>query len=64
MTYTGFCLGVVGSRAAREGAYTAFPELLYRAFPKWFSQTVWRVLPFLAYGFESSLARPPPGSEA
>ena len=26
--YSGFCLGAVGSRAAREGAYTAFPELL------------------------------------
>jgi glycosyltransferase involved in cell wall biosynthesis len=30
--YSGLCLVVVGSRAAREGAYTAFPELLYRAF--------------------------------
>src|SRR6516225_6457295 len=30
--YSGFCLGVVGSRAAREGAYKAFPELLHRAF--------------------------------
>jgi glycosyltransferase involved in cell wall biosynthesis len=31
-SYSGFCLSVVGSRAAREGAYMAFPELLYRAF--------------------------------
>jgi glycosyltransferase involved in cell wall biosynthesis len=30
--YSGFCLGVVGSRAAKEGAYAAFAELLKRAF--------------------------------
>ena len=46
--YSGFCLGVVGSRAAREGAYTAFPELLHRAFRNG-SPRLWHVLPFLAY---------------
>ena len=46
--YSGFCLGVVGSRAAQEGAYTAFPELLYRAFRNG-SPGLWHVLPFLAY---------------
>jgi glycosyltransferase involved in cell wall biosynthesis len=46
--YSGFCLGVVGSRAARGGAYTAFPKLLYRAF-RYGSPRLWHVLPFLAY---------------
>jgi glycosyltransferase involved in cell wall biosynthesis len=46
--YSGFCLGAVGSRAAREGAYTAIPELLYRAFRNG-SPSPWDVLPFLAY---------------
>jgi glycosyltransferase involved in cell wall biosynthesis len=46
--YSGFCLGVVGSRAAREGAYKAFPELLHRAFRNG-SPGLWQVLPFLAY---------------
>jgi glycosyltransferase involved in cell wall biosynthesis len=46
--YSGFCLGVVGSRAAKEGAYTAFPKLLYRAF-RYGSPRPWHVLPFLAY---------------
>jgi hypothetical protein len=45
---SGFCLGVVGSRAAREGAYTAVPKLLYRAF-RYGSPRLWHVLPFLAY---------------
>ena len=26
--YSGFCLGVVGSRAAKQGAYAAFSDLL------------------------------------
>jgi len=30
--YSGFCLVVVGSQAAIEGAYPAFPKLLYLAF--------------------------------
>jgi len=46
--YSGFCLGVVGSRAAQEGAYTAFPQLLYRAFRSG-SPRLWHVLPFLSY---------------
>jgi glycosyltransferase involved in cell wall biosynthesis len=46
--YSGFCLGVVGSRAAREGAYKAFPELLYRAFRNG-SPGLRQLLPFLAY---------------
>jgi glycosyltransferase involved in cell wall biosynthesis len=46
--YSGFCLGVVGSRAAQEGAWTAFPKLLYRAF-RYGSPRLWHVLPFLAY---------------
>jgi glycosyltransferase involved in cell wall biosynthesis len=46
--YSGFCLGVVGSRAAREGAYKAFPKLLNRAFRNG-SPGLWQVLPFLAY---------------
>lgn len=46
--YSGFCLGVVGSRAAQERAYTAFPELLYRAFRNG-SPRLLQVLPFLAY---------------
>jgi glycosyltransferase involved in cell wall biosynthesis len=46
--YSGFCLGVVGSRAAQEGAYKAFPELLRRAFGNG-SPGLWQVLPFLTY---------------
>jgi GT2 family glycosyltransferase len=46
--YSGFCLGVVGSRAAREAAYPAFPELLYRAFQNG-SPGLWHVLLFFAY---------------
>ena len=46
--YSGICLGVVGSRAARERAYSAFPELLYRAF-RYGSPGMWHVLPFFAY---------------
>jgi glycosyltransferase involved in cell wall biosynthesis len=57
--YSGFCLGVVGSRAAKEGAWTAFPKLLYRAF-RYGSPRLWQVLPFLAYwlipqGFQQQL---------
>ena len=46
--YSSICLGVVGSRAAREGCYTAFPALLYRAF-RYGSPRIWHVLRFLAY---------------
>jgi glycosyltransferase involved in cell wall biosynthesis len=46
--YSGFCLGVVGSRAAGERAYEAFPKLLYRAV-RHGCPRLWHVLPFLAY---------------
>ena len=46
--YSGFCLGVVGSRAAGEGAYAAFPELLDRAFRNG-SPRLRHVLSYLAY---------------
>jgi glycosyltransferase involved in cell wall biosynthesis len=46
--YSGFCLSVVGSRAAQEGAYKALPELLRRAFRNG-SPGPWQVLRFLAY---------------
>jgi glycosyltransferase involved in cell wall biosynthesis len=46
--YSGFCLGVVGSRAAQERAYSAFPKLLYQAFRNG-SPGLWQVLHFLAY---------------
>src|SRR5262245_11814820 len=43
-----FVLVPSGSRAAQEGAYTVFPELLHRAFRNG-SPSPWDVLPFLAY---------------
>jgi glycosyltransferase involved in cell wall biosynthesis len=46
--YSGFCLGVVGSRAAKERAYVAFFLLLYRAF-RFGSPRIWHILPFIAY---------------
>jgi hypothetical protein len=46
--YSGFCLGVVGSRAAKEGAYAAFPELLLRAF-RCGSPRPWHVALYLAF---------------
>ena len=46
--YSGYCLGVVGDRAARELAYSAFPELLGRAF-RYGSPRLSHVLPFLMY---------------
>ena len=46
--YSGFCLGVAGSRAAQERAYAAFPKLLYQAFRNG-SPRLWQVLPFLTY---------------
>ena len=51
-SYSGICLGVVGSRAALEGAYTVFPKLLYRAF-RYGSPRLWHVLPYLAYWLTS-----------
>jgi glycosyltransferase involved in cell wall biosynthesis len=46
--YSGFCLGVVGSRAAKEGAYAAFPELLQKAF-RYGSPSLWHVTFYLAF---------------
>ncbi len=48
--YSGFCLGAVGSRAAQERAYKAFPYLLHTAFRDG-SPGVTQILPFLAYWF-------------
>jgi hypothetical protein len=46
--YSGFCLGVVGSRAAKEGAYAAFPNLLQAAF-RHGAPTLWHVGFYLAF---------------
>jgi hypothetical protein len=46
--YSSFCLGVAGSRAAKEGAYAAFPELLYRAF-RIGSPRLWHIMLFLTF---------------
>jgi hypothetical protein len=46
--YSGFCLGVVGSRAANERAYRAFFPLLVRAFTHG-SPRPWHVATFLAF---------------
>ena len=46
--YSAFCLSVVGSRAAKEGAHGAFPELLRRAF--WYgSPRFWHVALYFAF---------------
>ena len=45
--YGGFCLGVAGSKAARERAYPAFTLLLYRAF-KYGSPSLWRICTFVS----------------
>ncbi len=44
--YSGFCLGVVGPRAAKERAYKAFPLLLYRAF-RYGAPRPWRIVAFI-----------------
>jgi len=46
--YSGFCLSVVGSRAAQERAYKALPDLLRLAFRNG-SPGLWQVLRFLGY---------------
>jgi hypothetical protein len=46
--YSGFCLGVVGPRAAKERAYEAFFLLLYRAF-RFGSPRIWRILTFIGF---------------
>jgi glycosyltransferase involved in cell wall biosynthesis len=45
--YSGFCLGVVGPRAARERAYAAFFLVLYRAF-RYGSPRFWQILSFIS----------------
>ena len=46
--YSAFCLGAVGSRAARERAYKAFPLLLHKAFQNGRPRPT-QLLPYLAY---------------
>lgn len=46
--YSGYCLNVVGERAARERAYRMFPKLLHRAF-RYGSPRLSHVLPYFAY---------------
>ena len=41
-SYGGFCLGVAGSKAAQERAYSAFGLILYRAF-RYGSPSLWRI---------------------
>jgi len=46
--YSGFCLGVVGPRAANESAYSAFFPLLSKAFRQG-SPRYWHIMAFLAF---------------
>jgi glycosyltransferase involved in cell wall biosynthesis len=46
--YSGFCLGVVGSRAANEHAYGAFFPLLFRAYKNGHPR-LRHIIPFLAF---------------
>jgi glycosyltransferase involved in cell wall biosynthesis len=54
--YSGFVLGVVGSRAAKEGAYRAFPELLQKAFRRG-SPRLWHVIIYIAFWLAPQRAR-------
>jgi glycosyltransferase involved in cell wall biosynthesis len=54
--YSGYCLGAVGYRAASQGAYTAFPKLLYRAFRNG-SPGLLDILPYFAYWLIPQRAR-------
>lgn len=54
--YSGFCLGVVGPRAANERAYSAFFPLLCRAFKNG-SPRLWHVAAFLAFWVVPERAR-------
>jgi|SRR5271166_3878854 len=45
--YSGFCLGVVGPRAARERAHAAFVLLLYRAV-RYGSPRPWQIMSFIS----------------
>jgi glycosyltransferase involved in cell wall biosynthesis len=50
--YSGFCLGVTGARAAKEGAYGAIPQLVYMAF-RWGAPRLWHVAAFVSFWFTS-----------
>jgi glycosyltransferase involved in cell wall biosynthesis len=54
--YSGFCLSVVGPRAARDRAYSAFILLFYQAF-RYGSPRRWQVLSFLSLWFLSQSTR-------
>jgi glycosyltransferase involved in cell wall biosynthesis len=54
--YSGLCLGVVGPRAAKEGAHRAVLLLLYRAF-RHGSPRLWRVAAFVRVWAANSLTR-------
>jgi glycosyltransferase involved in cell wall biosynthesis len=54
--YSGFCLGVTGARAAKEGAYGAIPQLIYMAF-RWGAPRVWHVAAFVSFWFTSPALR-------
>jgi glycosyltransferase involved in cell wall biosynthesis len=56
--YSGFCLGVVGPRAARERAYVAFFLLLYRAF-YYGSPRFWQIFAFISLWLLPQSARRP-----
>jgi glycosyltransferase involved in cell wall biosynthesis len=48
--YSGFCLGVTGARAAKEGAYGAIPQLVYMAF-RWGAPRLRHVAAFVSFWF-------------
>ncbi|OAF19338.1 glycosyltransferase family 2 protein [Bradyrhizobium neotropicale] len=54
--YSGFCLGVVGSRAAKQGAYAAFFDLLQTAFRRG-SPTLYQVTFYLLFWLAPQRAR-------
>jgi glycosyltransferase involved in cell wall biosynthesis len=54
--YSGFCLGVTGARAAKEGAYGAIPQLIYMAF-RWGAPRVWHVAAFVSFWLTSPALR-------
>jgi glycosyltransferase involved in cell wall biosynthesis len=56
--YSGFCLGVVGPRAARERAYAAFFLLLYRAF-RYGAPRFWQIFAFISLWLLPQSARRP-----
>jgi glycosyltransferase involved in cell wall biosynthesis len=54
--YSGFCLGVVGPRAAKERAYVAFFALLYRAV-RYGTPRPWQVMLFISLWIVPQSAR-------